>query len=88
MREDINKLRQFIVKYYQRGRRSVTLTDDTSLFGEGIIDSLGALKLVAFIEETYGIKVQDEELIPDNLDSINKLDTYISSKLEALTAAR
>jgi len=87
MREDINKLRQFIIKYYQKGKKSVALTDDTSLFGEGIIDSLGALKLVAYIEETYGFKVKDEELIPDNLDSINKLDAYINSKLETIAAA-
>ena len=49
----------------------------------GIIDSTGILELVRFLESTYGIKVADEELIPDNLDSIEKIIIFIRSKKPA-----
>jgi acyl carrier protein len=54
--------------------------DDDSFLDNGIIDSTGVLELVLFIEETYELKVQDEEIIPENLDSFNNLNKYISSK--------
>ena len=47
----------------------------------GIIDSLGVLELVSFIEDSFGIEVKDEELIPENLDSISNLLRYIEKKL-------
>ena len=60
-----------------------TINDDDSLLDMGIIDSTGVLELVAFIEETFEIRVEDEELIPDNLDSVNRLVDYIKSKLKS-----
>ncbi|OPY62850.1 MAG: acyl carrier protein [Syntrophorhabdus sp. PtaU1.Bin002] len=65
---------------------SITLGVEDSLLDTGVIDSTGVLELVAFIEETYGIKVEDEEIIPENLDSINNISLYISQKLSQLTA--
>ena len=56
------------------------LKEDTSFLESGIIDSTGILELVAFIEETYGITVDDEELIPENLDSIANLVQYVCRK--------
>ena len=63
------------------------LENGISLLEEGIIDSTGVLELVAFIEETYHIKVQDEELIPENLDSINNISNFIQTKLNASNAS-
>ncbi len=57
------------------------ISDDESLLEKGVIDSTGVLELVSFIEEKYQIKVEDEELIPENLDSFNNIDKYIKSKL-------
>jgi len=54
---------------------------DQSLLETGVIDSTGVLNLVMFLEETFGISVNDEELIPDNLDSINKIANFMSNKL-------
>jgi len=62
------------------------LENGISLLEEGIIDSTGVLELVAFIEETYHIKVQDEELIPENLDSVNNICKFIQKKLSASDA--
>lgn len=56
------------------------LGQEDSLLETGVIDSTGVLELVAFIEETYGIKVEDEEIIPENLDSIANIVAYVASK--------
>ncbi len=55
--------------------------DRDSLIEKGIVDSTGILELVAFIEENYQITVNDEELIPENLDSIQNITQYIHRKL-------
>jgi acyl carrier protein len=57
------------------------LPDDASFLQEGIIDSTGVLELVMFVEEAFGIAVTDEEIVPENFDSIAHLTAYISSKM-------
>jgi len=74
------ELRQFIRDNFMIGRDPEELTDSGSLLEMGIIDSTGVLELVAFLEERYGIHVDDTELVPDNLDSLNNLEAYISRK--------
>ena len=54
---------------------------DQSLLESGIIDSTSVLTLVMFLEEKFNISVQDEELVPDNLDSITNIASYVSRKL-------
>jgi acyl carrier protein len=61
--------------------------DDASLMGEGIIDSTGVLELVLFVEESFGLAVADEEVLPENFDSISRLAAYVASK-EVETLAR
>lgn len=56
--------------------------DDDSFMDKGIIDSTGVLELLEFIEEQFDIGVEDEEIIPDNLDSIKKLTKFIHKKKE------
>ena len=58
-----------------------TFDDNDSFIQKRIIDSTGVLELVSFIEGTFKIKVEDEELIPDNLDSLNKIATYTTRKI-------
>lgn len=55
--------------------------NDASFLEEGIIDSLGIIELVAFVEKKFGISVADHELLPNNFDSVNKLSSFITSKL-------
>ncbi len=62
-----------------------TLEVDASLLGTGIIDSTGILELISFLEETYGLKFKDEELVADNFDSVAKISTFVSSKLPAIS---
>ncbi len=72
-------LRTFIVDTFLFGQDS-NLTDDTSFLEQGIVDSTGVLELVAHLEKTYNIKVKDEELVPDNLDSINAIAAFLATK--------
>jgi len=57
------------------------LVDDTSLLDQGIVDSTGVLEIIGFIEETFGIIVEDSELLPENLDSIQGIEQYIIRKM-------
>ena len=74
------KIKKFIIENFLFGNED-GLSDETSFLDEGIIDSTGVLELVSFIEENFNIKVKDDELIPENLDSINNIDGYIERKL-------
>ncbi len=75
-----DKVKAFIVNNFLMDVSSNTLNDNDSFLEKGIIDSTGVLELVSFIEETFNLRVEDEELIPDNLDSLNKLTSYIRRK--------
>ena len=72
-------IRDFIVEAFLFGQDD-GLTDDSSFLEKGILDSTGVLELVAYLESTYGIKVCDHELLPDNLDSISALCDFIDRK--------
>jgi len=74
-------LRHFIEKnFYIKD----SFGDDDSFFEKGIIDSTGVLELVAFIEKAYNIVIEDEEVIPDNLDTINCLIKFVKNKFETI----
>ena len=76
-------MREFITSNFLKGDESKTLDDDASFLEEGIIDSVGVVELVAFLEVTFSIRVEDEEIIPENLDSVNNLIAYVQLKLTA-----
>ena len=73
-------IRNFIVESFMMGRDPSELNDSGSLLDIGIIDSTGVLELVGFLEENYRIQIEDEELIPDNLDSVDNLVKFIEGK--------
>lgn len=58
------------------------LGNEASLLDHGIIDSTGVLEVISFVEETFGIKVEDQEMLPDNLDSIDRITDFVSRKLK------
>lgn len=57
-----------------------SLADEASLLDKGIIDSTGVLEVISFIEETFGITVEDMEMLPDNLDSIERIAAFVERK--------
>ena len=80
MEETKTKIREFIVENFLFGSAN-GLNDDTSFLDEGILDSTGVLELVTFIENEFSIQVEDEELIPENLDSIDYIVGYLERKM-------
>lgn len=76
------QVREFIVQNFLYGQGRA-FNDDDSFLAEGIVDSTGVLQLVAFLEETYGISVEDEDLIPQNLDSVNNVTAYLLRKVNS-----
>jgi acyl carrier protein len=77
------EIHSFVLTNFLFGQ-SVDLPPDDSLLDRGLIDSTGVLELVDFLEEHYEIKVEDEEVIPNNLDSIRKMATYVARKLSSV----
>ncbi len=80
MSDPKDKIRAFVVENFLFGSDE-NLEDNTSFLDEGIIDSTGILELVSFLEEEFSITVDDDELIPENLDSINNVTAYLGQKL-------
>ena len=74
------QVRKFIFENFLFGDDKNELSNDDSFLEKGIVDSTGVLELVSFVEETFGIQVEDEELIPENLDSVDNLSSYIRRK--------
>ena len=64
------------------------LHENTSFLENGIIDSTGVLELIDFLENTFGIKIEDHEMVPENLDSIARIAAYVWSKTEFPGARR
>jgi len=77
-------VRNFVAENFLFGEDPESLQNDDSFLETGIIDSTGVLELVAFIEDHYSVEVDDDELVPENLDSINRLIDFIESKLKEL----
>jgi acyl carrier protein len=57
-----------------------SLADDASLLEQGIVDSTGVLEVVSFLEAEFGIAVADEELLPENLDTIGRISAFVARK--------
>ncbi len=81
MRDIRQDLRTFVRENFLFGQSDESLSDNDSFLERGIVDSTGVLELVQFIEETYGFRLQDDELIPENLDSIHRLVCFIETKV-------
>jgi len=79
MSDTRDTVRAFIQENFLFGNNDA-FKDDTSFLNEGIVDSTGILELVSFLEEEFSITVEDEELLPENLDSINNVVTYVNRK--------
>lgn len=77
-----DKIKKFIIKHFMVGEKNPQLQNDVSFLEKGIVDSTGVLELVTFLEETFNITVEDEELVPENLDSVSNLVRFVNQKLD------
>jgi acyl carrier protein len=77
------RIRDFLSENFPREAGAPPVETEASLFAAGLIDSMGVLTVVTWIEETFGVVVDDDEVVPENIDGIGRLSRYIAGKLEA-----
>jgi acyl carrier protein len=75
-----NTILNFIQENFLLGEGIETLQLSDSFLQKGILDSTGVLELISFLEEQFDVQITDEEILPDNLDSIEKIDRFIQKK--------
>lgn len=81
---DLNaKIRDYIIENFLFGDAEPLENDTMSLLDNGIIDSTGVMELVAFLEGDFGLSISDEELVPENLDSVANLVDFVTRKQAA-----
>ena len=83
MQDYKSTLRKFIEDNFLMGSQDGSFADSDSFMKRRIIDSTGFLELVMFLEETWGVVVEDDEMVPENLDSLDNLQQYLSRKVAA-----
>jgi acyl carrier protein len=81
MTSELHKqVRGFILENYLFTDDESALGLDESLLDRGIVDSTGMLEIIMFIEDELGVSVEDEEMIPENLDSVNRIAAFVTHK--------
>jgi acyl carrier protein len=75
------QVRQYVMDNFLMGASPDELRDEDSFMAQHVIDSVGVLELISFLEQSFGIKVEDEEMVPDNLDSLSGVGRYLERKL-------
>ncbi|MCI0513127.1 acyl carrier protein [candidate division KSB1 bacterium] len=78
--ETERQLFNFLNENFIFDHQTITLTRSDSLIGQGIIDSTGVLELINFLENQFEIQIQDEEILPENLDSVERIRNFIVKK--------
>lgn len=76
-----NKIKSYIAQNLLFSGDEFKYSNDVSFLEEGIVDSLGVMELVSFVEDHFGVTVDDQEITPDNFDSVSKLAAYVQGKL-------
>ena len=76
-------VRNYILQNFLMGDVGVALKDDQSFLDHRIIDSTGFIELVTYLETTWSLRIQDEEMIPENLDSLNNIERFVRAKTSA-----
>jgi acyl carrier protein len=87
VKEDVNAdVRQFILKTFPRARKQ-HVKDDDALIERGMLDSLGILEVVSFIEKRFAISVADDDLVPEHFETIDRIGSYIQSRTNPNSAS-
>ena len=81
------QVRSYIDDNFIMGSGGTPFTNADSLLDLHIVDSTGILELILFLEETFGIQVQDADMVPENLDSLNAIEAYVQRKHQPRVAA-
>ena len=76
-------MRTYLLDNFLMGGAAEDIQDDTSFIDSQILDSTGFLELISFLEETYGFQVEDAEMVPENLDSLRRVEAFVQGKRAA-----
>ena len=82
MKQVKDRIREFIIENFFYGE-DTHLENDTLFLDEGIIDSTGMLELIGFLEDEFNISISDEEMLPENLNSLANLEKFMSLKIQS-----
>ena len=74
------RVRLYIIDNFLMGGSEIAIQDDTSFMDSGIVDSVGFIEIIAFLEESCDIVVLDEEMVPENLDSLRSIEAFVTRK--------
>ena len=74
-------LERFIVDELMMGDQNTRIDPDASLINSGVVDSLALLRLIAFVEEQFGVTVEDDEVMPENFETLSIIESFVSAKL-------
>jgi len=77
------ELRNFVIDNFLFGQADETFSNDDSFLEKGLIDSMGILTLVDFVKDKYTIVIEDDELIPENWDSVHRITLFVGKKLKS-----
>ena len=72
-----SKVREFLIGNFFLNTRTISIDDNTSLMENGIVDSTGILEVVTYLQTDFEIEILDEEIVPENLDSLNNMARFI-----------
>ena len=75
-----DQIREFVLEN-ARSKGINEVNDDQSLMVSGIIDSLAIFRLVAFLEDSFRVRIGDDEIVPENFQSVNDIESFVSGKL-------
>jgi len=75
------QIRHYVLENFLFSDDESQLHNEASFLEEGIVDSTGVLELVLFVEETFDVTVEDDEIVPESFDSVSRLATYIRRKI-------
>jgi acyl carrier protein len=80
------QVREYLLKNHVFNMDAAALHDEVSLINGGVIDSIGVLELITFLEERFGIEMEEEEMVPDNLDTVVSIEAFVARKRGRLPA--
>jgi acyl carrier protein len=73
-------VRDFILQNFLFTEDQSAIADDDSFLAKGIVDSTGMLEIIHFLEDEYGITIEEQEMVPENLDSVNNIVAFVTRK--------
>ncbi len=78
---DVKEQTRAFILEYAAGRGVTELKDDEPLLKSNIIDSLGSFRLIAFLEETFPLTIEDTDMVPENFQTLNDIESFVAGKL-------